>query len=128
MGSGILSIAAAKLGARRVLGIDVDQRAIDNARGNVRINKLGGRIRMKKATSSQIGEQFDLVVANIDAKTIEEMRFSLMDRVAAGGALILSGVLDGEVDLLRKLFTNGSFALMEVSQEDGWACVVFKRA
>ncbi len=128
MGSGILSIAAAKLGARRVLGIDVDQRAIDNARGNVRINKLGGRIRMRKATSSQIGEQFDLVVANIDAKTIEEMRFSLMDRVAAGGALILSGVLDGEVDLLRKLFTNGSFALMEVSQEDGWACVVFKRA
>jgi ribosomal protein L11 methyltransferase len=128
MGSGILSIAAAKLGARRVLGIDVDQRAIDNARGNIRINKLGGRIRMRKATISQIGEQFDLVVANIDAKTIEEMRFSLMDRVAAGGTLILSGVLDGEVDLLRKLFTDGSFALMEVSQEDGWACVVFKRA
>jgi ribosomal protein L11 methyltransferase len=127
MGSGILSIAAAKLGARSVLGIDVDQRAIDNARGNIRINKLGGRIRMKKATISQIGEQFDLVVANIDAKTIEEMRFFLMDRVVAGGTLILSGVLDGEVDLLRKLFTDGSFALMEVSQEDGWACVVLKR-
>jgi ribosomal protein L11 methylase PrmA len=83
---------------------------------------------VKKATISQIGEQFDLVVANIDAKTIEEMRFFLMDRVAAGGTLILSGVLDGEVDLLRKLFTDGSFALMEVSQEDGWACVVLKRA
>ena len=128
MGSGILSIAAAKLGSRHVLGIDVDQRAIDNARGNIRINKLSGRIRMRKATIFQIGEQFDLVVANIDAKTIEEMRFFLMDRVAAGGTLILSGVLDGEVDLLRKLFTDGSFALMEVSQEDGWACVVLKRA
>lgn len=128
MGSGILSIAAAKLGARRVLGIDVDQRAIDNARGNIRINKLGGRIRVKKATISQIGEQFDLVVANIDAKTIEEMRFFLKDRVAAGGTLILSGVLDGEVGVLRKLFTDGSFALMEVSQEDGWACVVLRRA
>lgn len=128
MGSGILSIAAAKLGARRVLGIDVDQRAIDNARANIRINQLGGRIQIKKATISQIGERFDLVVANIDAKTIEEMRFFLMDRVEAGGALILSGVLDGEVDLLRKLFTDGSFALMEVSQEDGWACVVLKTA
>ncbi len=128
MGSGILSIAAAKLGARRILGIDVDQRAIDNARANIRINQLGGRIQIKKATISQIGERFDLVVANIDAKTIEEMRFFLMDRVEAGGALILSGVLDGEVDLLRKLFTDGPFALMEVSQEDGWACVVLKTA
>ncbi len=128
MGSGILSIAAAKLGARHVLGIDVDQRAIDNARRNIRINKVRGRIRMRRATISQIGEQFDLVVANIDAKTIEEMRFSLMDCVAAGGLLILSGVLDGEVDLLRKLFPDGSFALIEVTQEEGWACVVFTRA
>ena len=127
MGSGILSIAAAKLGARHVLGIDVDQRGIDNARENIRINKLKGRIRMRKATISQIGEQFDLVVANIDAKTIGEMGFPLMDRVAAGGILILSGVLEDEVDILRKLFLDGSFALMEVSQEDGWACVVLKR-
>jgi ribosomal protein L11 methyltransferase len=128
MGSGILSIAAAKLGARHVLGIDIDQRAIDNARRNIRINRVRGRIRMRRATISQIGEQFDLVVANIDAKTIEEMRLSLVDRVAAGGLLILSGVLDGEVDLLRKLFPDGSFALIEVTQEEGWACVVFTRA
>jgi len=127
-GSGILSIAAAKLGARHVLGIDIDQKAIDNARENVRINKLGRRIRMRTATISQIEEQFDLVVANIDAKTIEEMQFSLIDRVATGGTLILSGVLDGEVDLLKRLFPYGSFTLMEVSQEEGWACVVFKRA
>lgn len=127
MGSGILSIAAAKLGARNVLGIDIDQRAIDNARENVRINNLSGRIRMRRATISQIREQFDLVVANIDAKTIEEMRFSLMDRVVTGGTLILSGVLDGQVDRLRKLFPEGSCTLMEVTREEGWACVVLKR-
>jgi ribosomal protein L11 methylase PrmA len=56
------------------------------------------------------------------------MQFSLMDRVAAGGTLILSGVLDGEVDLLKRFFPYGSFTLMEVSQEEGWACVVFKNA
>jgi ribosomal protein L11 methyltransferase len=128
MGSGILSIAAAKLGARNILGIDIDQMAIDNAKENIRINNVRGRIRMRKATISQIREQFDLVVANIDAKTIEEMRFSLMDRVVAGGTLILSGVLDGEVDRLRKLFPDRLFALMEVTQEEGWACVVLKRA
>ncbi len=82
---------------------------------------------MTKASVSQIREQFDLVVANIDPKTIEEMRVPLMERVAAGGTLILSGVLDGEVDLLKQLFPDGSFTLMEISQEEGWACVVLKR-
>ncbi len=128
MGSGILSIAAAKLGARSVLGIDVDQRAIDNARNNIRINNVSGRVRIRRAPISQIGKHFDVVVANIDAKTIEEMRFSLMDRVGAGGALILSGVLGEEVGPLRKLFPDASFALMEVTQENGWACLTFTRA
>ncbi len=128
MGSGILSIAAVKLGAWHVLGIDIDQRAIDNARENIRINRLRGRIRMRRATISQIGEQFDLVVANIDTKTIEEMRFPLMDRVAERGTLILSGILEGEVDPLRKLFPEQPFTMVEVSREDGWACVVLQRA
>jgi ribosomal protein L11 methyltransferase len=126
-GSGILSIAAAKLGARHVTGIDVDQKAIDNARRNIRMNRLRGRIRMRKATVSRIRGQFDVVIANIDAKTIEEMGYQLMDRVAAGGTLILSGFLDGEVDLMKKLFPNGPFTLAEVSLEDDWACLVLKR-
>ncbi|UCD72230.1 MAG: 50S ribosomal protein L11 methyltransferase [Syntrophobacterales bacterium] len=128
MGSGILAIAAAKLGARHVVGIDVDQRAIDNARENIRINKLRRRIRLRKATISQIGEQFGVVVVNINAQTIKGMRDHLMERVATGGILILSGVLDGEVDLLKKLFPDGFFTLTEVSREDGWACMVLKRA
>ncbi len=128
MGSGILSIAAAKLGARHVLGIDIDQRAINNARENIRINRLRGRIRMRKVTISQIGEVFDLIVANIDMKTISEMGGHLMGRVAKRGILILSGVLEGEVDQLRILFPEQSFTLLEVSHEDGWACVVLKRA
>jgi ribosomal protein L11 methyltransferase len=128
MGSGILMIAAAKLGARNVLGIDVDQRAVENARKNVRINGLGGRVRMRKAPISEIGGRFDLVVANIDAKSIEEMRSPLMDRVAAGGILVLSGFSEREAGPLSKDFRDGSFSLAEVSQENGWACVVLRRA
>lgn len=126
-GSGILSIAAAKLGARRVTGIDVDQRAIDNAKRNIRMNGMGRRIRVKKTTIAHIREQFDVVVANIDASSIEEMRHQLVDRVLPGGTLILSGFLDEEVDFVRRLFSNGSFAMVEVSIEEGWACVVLKK-
>lgn len=128
MGSGILMIAAAKLGARNVLGIDVEQRAVENARQNVRINGLRGRVRMRKATVSEIGGRFDLVVANIDAKTIKEMRSRLMDRVAAGGILVLSGFSRREAGPLSKDFRDGSFTLAEVAQEKGWACVVLRRA
>ena len=128
IGSGILSIAAAKLGARRVTGIDVDQRAIDNAKKNIRMNRMGRRIRVKKTTIAHIREQFDVVVANIDASSIEEMRYQLVDRVLPGGTLILSGFLDEEVDFVRGLFSNGSFALVEVSIEECWTCVILKKA
>lgn len=128
IGSGILSIAAAKLGARRVTGIDVDQRAIDNARKNIRINRMGRRIRVKKTTITHIREQFDVVVVNIDASSIEEMRNPLVERVLPGGILILSGFLDEEVDFVTGLFSNGSFALVEVSIEEGWTCVILKKA
>jgi ribosomal protein L11 methyltransferase len=127
MGSGILSIAAAKLGAGHITGIDVDQRAIDNASRNIRINGLMRRVRTRKVSLSRVRGEFDVVVANIDAKTIEEMRDHLMDRVGVGGALILSGLLDGEVDPVGKLFPKGSFPLAEVSVEDGWACVVLNK-
>ena len=128
IGSGILSIAAAKLGARRVTGIDVDQRAIDNAKKNIRMNRMGRRIRIQEATIAHINEQFDVVVANIDASSIEEMRHQLVGRVLPGGALILSGFLDEEVDFARGLFSDRSFALVEVSIEEGWACVMLKKA
>jgi len=127
-GSGILSIAAVKLGARHVVGIDIDQRAIDNARRNIRLNGLRGRIRMRNAAISQIREQFDVVVANIDAKAIEEMRHHLAGRVAPEGVLILSGLLGGEVDLVRRLFLRWHFAPVEVSMEEDWGCVLLKRA
>ncbi len=127
-GSGILSIAAVKLGARHVVGIDIDQRAIDNARRNIRLNGLRGRIRMRNAAISQIAEQFDVVVANIDVKAIEEMRHHLAGRVAPEGSLILSGLLGGEVGLVRGLFPTRYFVLAEVSTEQSWACVVLKKA
>ena len=128
MGSGILSIAAAKLGAGDIMGIDVDQRAIDNAIRNIRINGLMGKVRMRKVSISRVRGQFHVVVANIDAKTIGEMRDHLMDRVGVGGALIISGLLDGEIGPVVRLFPQRSFPLAEVSVEDGWACVVLKRA
>jgi ribosomal protein L11 methyltransferase len=127
-GSGILSIAAVKLGARHVVGIDIDQRAIDNARRNIRLNGLRGKIRMRNAAISQIEGQFDVVVANIDANAIEEMKHNLAGRVAPDGVLILSGLLVEEVELLRRLFLKLYFAPVEVSTEEDWGCVVLKRA
>jgi ribosomal protein L11 methyltransferase len=126
-GSGILSIAAVKLGARRVVGIDIDQRALENARKNIRINRLKGKIRLRRVTIFQLAEHFDVVVVNIDAGTVEDMRDHLRDRIAKGGTLILSGILDGEVEAIKRRFTEGSFSLGGISREDGWACLTLER-
>lgn len=126
-GSGILSIAAVKLGARHVVGIDIDRRALGNARRNIRINGLRGKIWLRKATISQLRGYFDVVVVNIDLRTVEEMRDHLRGRVVKDGTLILSGFLDGEVEPVKRHFTDGSFHLREISREDGWACLRLER-
>jgi ribosomal protein L11 methyltransferase len=126
-GSGILSIAAVKLGARHVVGIDIDQRALGNARRNIRINGLRGKIWLRKTTISQLRGHFDVVVVNIDLRTVEEMRDHLRGRVVKDGTLILSGFLDGEVEPVKRHFTDGFFRLREISREDGWACLRLER-
>lgn len=92
-GSGILAIAAALLGFSCVLGIDNDPEAIEVAAENVSLNGMAEKIRLKECTVADIGDRFDVVIANIQALPLIEMAGHLADRVKPGGRLALSGVL-----------------------------------
>ena len=71
-GSGILSIVAARLGAGEVWGVDIDGVAIENARENVRQNGISDIIRIRKGSIGDIRKRFDVVVANIDFRSLRE--------------------------------------------------------
>jgi ribosomal protein L11 methyltransferase len=92
-GSGILAIAAAKLGAGRVVGVDIDPQAIAASTVNAAANGAGATFRPADAPTTGADETFDVVVANILANPLVVLAPALAARVHPGGRIVLSGIL-----------------------------------
>ncbi len=119
-GSGILSFAAARLGAASVTGIDSDVLAIENARANMRLNGNPGNVVFRRETAACVTGEYDVVVANIDGSTLVSMLPALASRVAATGNLILGGVLVQEQATLFEAVRAAGLRAAEVVEQDGW--------
>ncbi len=127
-GSGILSIASAKLGARKVVGFDIDRVAINSARENVKENEVSDVVQLKLGGFGRIQGRYDIVVANIDFKNLVRMRNPIVRHLKRGGILILSGILKGERDsVLEHYWKTGRFKRRRVLQEGQWVCLILKR-
>jgi ribosomal protein L11 methyltransferase len=127
-GSGILSIIAAKLGAKEVWGIDIDGVAVENARENIEKNQVSTLVRIRKGGIGCLQKKFDVIVANIDLKNLRRMRRPLSNHLKTQGFLILSGILRGEKDRLRRYVTETGLLQSEKDTEEGeWVCLTFKR-
>jgi ribosomal protein L11 methyltransferase len=118
-GSGILSIAALKLGAASADGIDIDQQAITASRKNAADNDVSAQLRLSTDLADFNGE-YDLVIANILAGTLIEMAAELSKRTMHGGLLALSGILSGQIDEVSSAFTDW-ITLNPPVKQNSWA-------
>ncbi len=127
-GSGILSIAASRLGASEVWGIDIDQGAVDNAKENVVRNGVSEKVRIQRARIGQIRKRFDRVLANLDNNTLRKIRSALIRHLKPEGVLILSGVLKTEEEKLRQYYLEtGLLTWIETMQQEEWVCLTFQK-
>jgi ribosomal protein L11 methyltransferase len=127
-GSGILSIIAAKLGAKEVWGIDIDGVAAENARENVEKNHVSDIVRTRKGSIGDLRKKFDVVVANIDLKSLRRMRKPLVSHLKKKGFLILSGILEQEKERIRRHYLETRLLRwIKVTQEGEWVCLTFKK-
>lgn len=115
-GSGILGIAAAKLGAASVLGVDIDDNALVAAKDNAANNRVALNLRHSKQA---LDEHFDIVVANILTNPLCVLAPLLAGRVAAGGRIALSGVLADQADRVIESYAP-MIALRVGATMDGW--------
>jgi ribosomal protein L11 methyltransferase len=108
-GSAILALAAAKLGARRVLGLEIEPVAVRVAAENVRRNRLRRIIEIREGSLPvEPAERFDLVVANISFRVLSELQGLIRASLAPGGRALLSGVLERDAPaLLAQLEAHG---------------------
>ncbi len=115
-GSGILAIAGAKLGAKQVIGVEIDRQAIDAAQRNAAQNNVDIVIRH---SSEALPETFALVVANILTNPLCVLAPLLSSRVAAGGRLALSGVLESQAQ--QVIVAYAPYITLHVGAvKDGW--------
>lgn len=127
-GSGILSIVAAKLGAKEVWGIDVDGAAVENARENVGLNHVSDIVKIREGSIGDLQKKFDVVVANIDLKSLKRMKRSLLNHLKDHGVLILSGLLEGEKEGLCEYYLEtGLLQWIKDAQEGEWVCLTLKK-
>jgi len=127
-GSGILSLAAAKLGCAEVLALDYDPLAVRVARENVRLNNLEHHVEVRESNLLARAEaQFDVIIANIIARVIIELLPSLGAFLAPGGVFLASGIIKDKLDaVLLHLETHG-FSVQQSFTEGEWVGLVAVR-
>jgi ribosomal protein L11 methyltransferase len=118
-GSGILTIAAGRLGAGEVVGVDIDPQAVAAARGNAEANGVAA---LFQESADRLSGQFDLVVANILANPLRLLAPALSGHLRPGGLLALSGILVEQADDLIDAYAP-YLSLAVVDQRDGWVCL-----
>jgi ribosomal protein L11 methyltransferase len=130
-GSGILAIAAIKLWGGTAVAIDNDPVALAACLDNAAKNGVGGRMEADKLSLADDHAQYPLVLANIQAHVLRELREPLCASVAPGGTLILSGILTPQAQALSEEFVAGGMLLVRVrpSADDAqWTAIVLERS
>jgi len=132
-GSGILAIAAARLGAGRVVALDIDPQAVKLARENVLRNGVADRVRVTLGSMAELetaggSRGFDLIVANIRASVLEDLiQTGVSGYLASGGRVVMSGILEDQLDSLIDRGNRGGLLVERTLATGDWHSVVFDR-
>jgi ribosomal protein L11 methyltransferase len=125
-GSGILAIAAGRLGAGALVGVDVDEQALTAAR----LNSAANAVTARYTDPAGLGPgRFDIVIANILSNPLKVLAPALLARVAGGGALVLSGVLERQADEVLTAYREADPAVGLAAWRalEGWVCLAGRR-
>lgn len=125
-GSGILAIAAAKLGAKQVVGVDLDPVAVDSAKENVAFNNLNNIEILEGNLLDVVKGKSDIVVANIIAEIICVLTDDVKKALNEGGLFITSGIIHDRVDMVTDKLKKCGFEVMEINKDGEWNCIVAK--
>jgi ribosomal protein L11 methyltransferase len=133
-GSGILSIAALKLGAKQVLGVDIDLESVKNSRENADANEIGDELILGQGSVKEILDgkfafkSAPLVVANILAPVIIRLFYAgLADLVEPNGAIILSGILQEQSQSVMEAAQAKGLRMNEKLQMGDWVALMMER-
>ena len=128
-GSGILAIAALKLGAAAAEGVDIDPVAVRTAGENAALNGVADKLTVLVGDlSDKASGKYDIITANIVANAIMALAPAGPDLMADDAVFIASGIIDSRKDEVIAALEAAGLAVLEVKEKRGWECIVCKKA
>ena len=127
-GSGILSIAAVKLGASEVVAVDIEADAIENARSNCILNGVDTKVVLGQYSVDRVSGVFDVGAANIISSILLPIIPELAKRLQSGGYAILGGILDREREAFCAVLDRANLVLDEMLEDGEWLCAIARKA
>lgn len=126
-GTGILAIAALKLGAKSAFGFDIDEWSKTNAEENILLNEVENfEVQLGSTEVIQKGKKFDVILANINRNTLIELLPELTDLLKTGGKLLLSGLLEEDEDTMLKQPPVQPLKHLATRQHLEWIAILFE--
>ena len=128
-GSGILMIAADKLGASEIYGVDIDELAVESAKENLNLNNIGedkAHVFQGDLISVLKDKKFDVVVANILADVLMILIRDISRVVKKGGKIIFSGIIEDKCEIVKKEIESLGFEVVEIKADKEWRAMLIK--
>lgn len=124
-GSGILSIVAAKLGAKKVIGVDLDPVCVRVSSENIKINNVEDIVDIKRGDLLEVIEgNANVIVSNIIAEIIAKMVPSIKDYLKDQGVFIASGIIIEKIPLVENALLENNFRILDIVKKNEWACII----
>lgn len=126
-GTGVLGILARKCGAAQVDAVDIDRWSFENAQENASLNAISD-LRVVQGDASAIpGDCYDILLANINRNVLIADRDQYIDRLQAGGTLVLSGIYDFDESQLAAHYKTAGLKLIRRAERDTWVLLAFRK-
>ncbi len=127
-GTGVLSIAAAKLGAHHILALDIDQVAVESANLNTELNNVSDRIDVvQNNLLNGINDKVDIIVANILSEVIMKVTSDVAGLLKPNGYFITSGIIVAKADMVKEKLLKEGFNITDTLLEEDWVAFIAQK-
>jgi ribosomal protein L11 methyltransferase len=126
-GTGVLAIAAVKLGAASAWGIDIDEWSIDNANENIVLNDVADKVTINDTPVATITRTFRLITANLTLNTNSELLPVFKKILRDSGIILFSGLLSSDAETMRSRLREEQFTILEELAENEWIAIAARK-
>ena len=126
-GTGILGIVSAKLGAAKVLCLDIDEKAVEIACENVRVNDVAHIVDVQNRQVHTLADSYDLIVANLTEKLLVKLKDTLVSLLQTQGYLIISGIITENREMIEEAFLCHPLVLHDSRVEKEWISYILRK-